>query len=93
MRLTNKEIKIIKTLTLQTFKDAIIYIFGSRIDDNKRGGDIDIGLVVKDKKNLIYKKLLLKSKLKQKLNKPINLIIIKNNNSLIEKEILKGIKL
>jgi len=93
MRLSEKEINTIKNLTSKFFKDVEIYIFGSRIDDNKKGGDIDIGLVIKDKTNLIYNKLLLKSRLKQKLNKPIDLVIIKNNNSLIEKEILKGIKL
>ena len=93
MRLTNKEIEIIKTLTFKIFKNATIYIFGSRIDDKKKGGDIDIGLIIKDKTDLVYKKLLLKSKLKHKLNKPIDLIVIKNDNSLIEKEIFKGIKL
>ena len=42
MRLTQNEIKIIKSNILAHIKDAKIMLFGSRVDDNKRGGDIDI---------------------------------------------------
>ena len=42
MRLTQNEIKIIKSNILAHITDAKIMLFGSRVDDNKRGGDIDI---------------------------------------------------
>ncbi len=43
MRLDNKTIKTIKELGLRYFgNNAKIYIFGSRTDDSKKGGDIDI---------------------------------------------------
>ena len=42
MRLKKEEIKTIKDTIKKFDKSAKIYLFGSRIDDNKRGGDIDI---------------------------------------------------
>jgi len=42
MRLLKEEASIIKTTILKYIKDAKIILFGSRVDDNKRGGDIDI---------------------------------------------------
>ncbi len=42
MRLTNKEIDTIKNSVLALDADARVYLFGSRIDDAKRGGDIDL---------------------------------------------------
>jgi len=44
MRLTELEIQAIKKAFLETFKDGKIYLFGSRVDDTKRGGDIDLYL-------------------------------------------------
>lgn len=42
MRLEGKEISIIKENILQSLDDAKFFLFGSRVDDNKKGGDIDI---------------------------------------------------
>ena len=42
MRLSKDEITIIKRVILKYIEDAKIFLFGSRVDDNKRGGDIDI---------------------------------------------------
>ncbi len=44
MRLTKYEQKAIKQLFIDVFGDGEIYLFGSRTDDNKRGGDIDLYL-------------------------------------------------
>lgn len=48
MRLHEKEIKILKEKLHSIAKDAKLYLFGSRVDDNKRGGDIDL-LILSDK--------------------------------------------
>lgn len=42
MRLTNIEIESIKRTFLEVFKCGEIYLFGSRVDDTKKGGDIDL---------------------------------------------------
>jgi len=41
MRLAEYEIKAIKKAFNETFVDGKIFLFGSRTDDTKRGGDID----------------------------------------------------
>ena len=48
MRLKDSEVKVIKNSILEKDNNARIYLFGSRVDDNKKGGDIDI-LVLSNK--------------------------------------------
>ena len=45
MRLTQNEVTLIKKAFYETFESGKIYLFGSRVDDMKRGGDIDLYLV------------------------------------------------
>lgn len=43
MRLSQDEIRAIKAAATDAFgADAIIRLFGSRVDDQRRGGDIDL---------------------------------------------------
>jgi len=43
MRLTAKQIEMIRNSIRKTFGNGTsIWLFGSRIDDSKRGGDVDI---------------------------------------------------
>ena len=43
MRLNENQIKTITTLAKKHFSDDVqVYLFGSRTDDRKRGGDIDL---------------------------------------------------
>ena len=47
MRLTYEEIKVLKDKVSELSTHAQLYLFGSRVDDNKRGGDIDLLVVSK----------------------------------------------
>lgn len=42
MRLNEKQQTIIRTACEQHFPDGKCWLFGSRVNDNKRGGDIDL---------------------------------------------------
>jgi uncharacterized protein len=54
MRLTETEITSIKTLFLKYKKsDSVIYLFGSRTDHTKKGGDIDLLISFETKDSLI----------------------------------------
>lgn len=47
MRLTNDERAAIKNAASDIFgQQAVVRLFGSRVDDNKRGGDIDLHLEI-----------------------------------------------
>lgn len=54
MRLSEEEKEAIKGAVRQVFgEDAIVRLFGSRVDDRRKGGDIDLHLEVpKDKSSL-----------------------------------------
>ncbi len=54
MRVTQKEISAIKNNILSFDHEAKIYLFGSRVNDTEKGGDIDI-LVISDKIGFIEK--------------------------------------
>lgn len=43
MRLTERQCAIIRATVAETFgAGTSVWLFGSRVDDNKRGGDIDL---------------------------------------------------
>ncbi|RUM72265.1 MAG: nucleotidyltransferase domain-containing protein [Sulfurovum sp.] len=45
MRLSQESVNIIKKTFLSHFDDARIFLFGSRVDDTKKGGDIDLFVI------------------------------------------------
>ena len=95
MRLNDKYIMTIKNSFQEVFGEGEIYLFGSRVDDSKKGGDIDLYLVVKDKSDLFRKKLQFLAKIKKELGEQkIDVVFNIDENRLIEQEARKwGIKL
>jgi len=55
VRLKNEEISVLKEAVLHFMGSAQVYLFGSRVDDTARGGDIDI-LVRGDRKLTLIEK-------------------------------------
>lgn len=80
MRLSEKEKDIIKTTVWSFDSVAQLRLFGSRTDDNARGGDIDLLII---SKVLSYReKLLIRSDLKKRLgNRKIDIIIVEKPES------------
>ncbi len=93
MRLSNKEIETIKNI-VNSYLPSTIYVFGSRLEDNKKGGDLDLFLIPKEYlKNIDEKIGLIRIILEEKLMLKVDIVIAKNKNRAIEKEALKGVKL
>ena len=99
MRITDKDRQAIINMTHQYFDDsAEVYLFGSRVDDSKKGSDIDLYLIPNHKnsaKQLFDKKIKFLVALNLALGEQkIDVIIAKDKNRLIEKEAVRtGVKL
>ena len=44
MRLSKRILNILQDSMMKSFGDVNVYLFGSRTDDNKKGGDIDLAI-------------------------------------------------
>lgn len=93
MRLSNKEVQIIQDKIDVVFGKAAVYLFGSRVDDTKKGGDIDLYIVPEKSDKLFQKKMKIKTMLEDSLYKPVDIVLAKNKQRLIEQEAIKGIRL
>jgi len=96
MRLSEFQIKSIKEIAKEIFGDVKIILFGSRVDDTLKGGDIDLYLIV-DKKPYFLDKPRFLAKLKRKIGEQKIDVVIdypQRKKDLIDKEALnKGIEL
>ncbi len=95
MRLGNLIISKIKKAVFKSFGDVEIYLFGSRIDNKKRGGDIDIAIKgnfseeeFKEKKIKFFKELFLMD-----LDLKIDVVNYNTKDKLLKKGLKKAIKL
>ena len=95
MRLSTKYKEVILKYFYQFFKNGEVYLFGSRGDDTKKGGDIDLYLVLNEHSNLFEKKIKFLSRVKRELgDQKIDIVFNTDSSRLIEKEAIQwGIKL
>lgn len=95
MRLSNRYIEVIKKYFVEFFQNGEIYLFGSRVDDTKKGGDIDLYLVLQEHTNLFEKKIKFLSRVKRELGEQkIDIVFNTDSTRLIEKEAIQwGIRL
>jgi len=95
MRLSQYYIDTIKDKFYEFFQEGEIYLFGSRVDDSSRGGDIDLYFVLKDHSNLFNKKIKFLSRVKRVLGEQkIDVVFNIDKERLIEQEAIKwGVKL
>ena len=96
MRLQDFEISTIKSAASHIFGNGSkVVLFGSRVDDDLKGGDIDLYIQPSDKNNLWEKKIAFLVQLKSILgDQKIDVVISRDKSRLIEQEaIRKGIEL
>ncbi|RKZ54037.1 MAG: nucleotidyltransferase domain-containing protein [Candidatus Parabeggiatoa sp. nov. 2] len=89
MRLSNRIHNIIKKNSISSFGDVNIYLFGSRTDDAKKGGDIDIAIDTNISKEE-FKALKIKfitSLVKLGFDLKIDVVQYKNSDKLLADEI------
>jgi len=91
MRLKSKEVSLIKQVIGNIFDDATVYLFGSRLDDTKQGGDIDLFVIAKNA--TFSNKIKALAKLQRELHKPVDIVLHKDFSQAIEQEALKGVKI
>ncbi len=99
MRLTeHQRISIIENAKIVFVENSRIYLFGSRVDDNKRGGDIDM-FIECDKcynefKTILKFKSLLQRKIgSQKIDVVVKTFDIQDDRLVVAEALSKGILL
>jgi len=95
MRLKKSEIEAIQNTFLKTFIHGEVYLFGSRVDDNQKGGDIDLYIKAHSLAQLSRNKIDFLVKLKQIIGRQkIDLVIDRGSDRLIDRLVKeKGILL
>jgi len=89
MRLSKRIQNIIKKVVFENFGDVKVYLFGSRTDDTKKGGDIDIAIDTQiDKEEFRKKKIqFFVSLLRVDFDLKIDLVQMKHSHTLFSNEL------
>ena len=77
IRLTEYELKAIKETAREVFGNKVkVWLFGSRVNPNAKGGDIDLYIEISDMENWLDKKIDYLVKLKEKIgDQKIDLVL------------------
>lgn len=71
---------------LETFKRGSIYLFGSRVDDKRKGGDIDLYIVPAANEGLAMKKIAFLTLLKRQIGEQkIDVVIDRHRDRPIDR--------
>jgi uncharacterized protein len=91
VRLTSEEKKTIKQYVSEIFGfKSCVYLFGSRVDDFKKGGDIDLYIEPENIHNEFEQRISLITKLQLALgDQKIDVVLQQNADRLIEVEAKK----
>jgi predicted nucleotidyltransferase len=92
LRLTEEEKKQIKAQVKYVFGEASrVYLFGSRVDAHKKGGDIDLFIEAQNITNELVQKITLLTKLQIVLgDQTIDIVLATDSTRRIEQEARKN---
>ncbi|MEY8487128.1 nucleotidyltransferase domain-containing protein [uncultured Parabacteroides sp.] len=95
MRLNKKDIQSIIQVAKEIYGESVeVYLFGSRTDNEKRGGDIDLLIRTTSEKKGVLARIRMVARLKQLLGEQKIDVIGDHEESLVAKEALTtGIRL
>ncbi len=96
MRLDKRVHQQIVEYSKEYFNDFEMYLFGSRVDDNKKGGDIDLFINSQSEISLYTQMLFLKQLYKNVTQRKIDLVIkspLKKDIPIFHIAIKTGVKL
>ena len=86
MRLSPQTARAIEEVFLQVFGRGELYLFGSRVDDNRRGGDIDLYVAADSKDQLGEKRIEFITRIKQRIgDQRIDLVMDRGTQRPIDK--------
>lgn len=88
MRLSDQERHLIRNVAAEVFgPDVRVLLFGSRVDDTLRGGDIDLFVETRDGSDLLSKKMRFAVQLQLRLGEQkIDIVVATDPARLIEQE-------
>lgn len=78
MRLTQYEITIIKNLSQKIFNASTVRLFRSRVDDSKKGGDIDLFIECDSSKDTIQNILQFSAQLQDEIGEQKLDVVVKS---------------
>ena len=95
MRLQNEEIQTIIRIAKEIYGDGVkVFLFSSRLDDKKKGGDIDLLIRTENEKKGVLARIRMLSRLKLDLgDQKIDIIEVCDKHILRINEALKGLGL
>lgn len=74
MRLTKHQIGVINTIVKRMLGEGVaVSLFGSRLDDSRKGGDVDL-LIEADKEPGLLQRASIKNQLEEGLQLPVDIV-------------------
>jgi predicted nucleotidyltransferase len=94
MRISEKEIELIKNLAVKSFgKNTKVFLFGSRTADNKRGGDIDLFITNNEKSKLTFlAKIDFLTELKILIGEQKIDVVLDNETAIMKKQFYQSVR-
>ncbi|MBF0219309.1 MAG: hypothetical protein HQL49_07245 [Gammaproteobacteria bacterium] len=85
MRLSPEAVSVIQRAFEQVFEKGDLYLFGSRVDDSRKGGDIDLYVDVDNRDRLGEKRIEFLTRIKRYIgDQKIDLVVARNTRREID---------